>query len=136
MFCLRFKECVLEREHCKKDKAKTAFSIPGSGLLQLNKMSFGLSNTPATFVRLMERVLRGLNWKVCLVYLDDIIVFSKTFKEHLENLNQVLDCLKRANLKLSPQKCDLFKDRVVFLGHVVSAGGTTTDHAKIESVTN
>jgi hypothetical protein len=84
----------------------------------------------------MEQVLRGLNWKICLVYLDDIIVFSKTFKEHLENLNQVLDCLKRANLKLSPKKCDLFKDCVVFLGHVVSADGTTTDPAKIESVTN
>jgi hypothetical protein len=49
----------------------------------------------------MKRVLSGLDWKICLVYLDDIIVFSKTFKEHLENLNQVLDCLKRANLKLS-----------------------------------
>lgn len=99
-------------------------------------MSFGLCNAPATFVRLMERVLNGLNWKICLVYLDDIIVFSKTFKEHLENFNQVLDCLKRANLKLSPQKCDLFEDRVVFLCHVVGAGSTTTDPAKIESVTN
>ena len=120
----------------KKDKAKTAFSIPGSGLWQFNKMSFGLCNAPATFVRLMERVLSGLDWKICLVYLDYIIVFSKTFKEHLENLNQVLNCLKWANLKLSPQKWDLFKDRVVFLDHVVSADDTTTDPAKIESVTN
>lgn len=99
----------------EKDKAKTAFFIPSSGLWQFKKMSVGLCNVPATFVRLMERVLNGLNWKICVVYLDDIIVFSKTFKEHLESLNQVLDCLKRANLKLSPQKCDLFKDRVVFL---------------------
>jgi hypothetical protein len=60
----------------------------------------------------------------------------RTLFKHLENLNQVLDCLKRANLKLSPQKCDLFKDRVVFLDHVVSADDTTTDPVKIESVTN
>ena len=119
-----------------KDKPKTAFSIPGSGLWQFTKMSFGLCNAPATFVRLMERVLRGLSWKICLVYLDDIIVFSKTFTQHLENLSQVFECLRKADLKMSPQKCSLFKDQVIFLGHVVSANGIATDPSKLESVTN
>lgn len=99
-------------------------------------MSFGLCNAPATFVRLMERVLRGLSWKICLVYLDDIIVFSKSFDEHLENLGKVINCLKEADLKINPQKCNLFKDQVKFLGHVVSSDGVATDPAKLDSVTN
>lgn len=120
----------------EKDRPKTAFSIPGSGLWQFKKMSFGLCNAPATFVRLMERVLRGLSWKICLVYLDDIIVFSKSFDEHLENLGKVIKCLKEADLKINPQKCNLFKDQVKFLGHVVSAEGVATDPSKTESVMN
>lgn len=120
----------------EKDKPKTAFSIPGSGLWQFNRMSFGLCNAPATFVRLMERVLRGLNWKICVVYLDDIIVYSKSFQGQIDNLSQVFDCLQKAKLKMNPKKCDLFKDKVVFLGHVISSEGTTTDPAKIESVIN
>ena len=99
-------------------------------------MSFGLSNAPATFVRLMERVLQGLSWKVCLAYLDDIIVFSTSFTQQLENLSQGFECLRQANLKLSPQKCTLFKDQVTCLGHVVRADGISTDPAKLESVTN
>jgi len=75
-------------------------------------MPFGLCNAPATFVRLMEKVLRGLSWKICLVYLDDIIVMSRTFDEHIENLAKVIFCLKQADLKLHPEKCDLFKENV------------------------
>lgn len=77
----------------------------------------------------MERVLRGLSWKVCLVYLDNIIVFSTSFTQHLENLSQVFECIRQADLKLSPQKCTLFKDQVTFLGLVVSADGISTDPA-------
>ena len=62
------------------DKPKTAFSIPGGGHWQFTKMPFGLCNAGATFERLMERVLSTLSWKVCLVYLDDIIILSKDFK--------------------------------------------------------
>ena len=67
-----------------KDRPKTSFSIQGSGLWKFKVMPFGLCNSPATFERLMERVLSNLTWKKCLVYLDDIIVFSKTFDEHIE----------------------------------------------------
>ena len=87
------------------DRPKTAFSFPGGGLWQFTVMAFGLCNAPATFERLMEKVFHGLSWKVCLVYLDDIIVFSKDFQGQLENLRKVFERLKFANLKLSPKKC-------------------------------
>ena len=117
------------------DRPKTAFSIPGSGLWQFVCMPFGLANSPQTFERLVEKVLSGLSWKICLVYLDDIIIFSKTFEEHISNLDQVLQRLREANLKLSPKKCTLLQSQVTFLGHVVSKDGIATDPEKIRSVT-
>ena len=77
----------------EKDRPKTAFSIAGGGLWQFTVMPFGLCNAPATFERLMEQVLHGLSWKQCLVFLDDIIVFSKTFSEHLDILREVFNRL-------------------------------------------
>ena len=100
------------------DRPKTVFSIPGSGLWQFVAMPFGLVNSPQTFERLVERVLAGLSWKICLVYLDDIIVFSKTFDEHLVNLEKVFQRLREANLKLSPNKCTLLpKKSYLFRTH-------------------
>ena len=97
-------------------------------------MPFGLCNAPATFERLMECVLHGLSWKQCLVFLDDSIVFSKTFSEQLDILREVFNRLKTTNLKLSPGKCILLQDKVNYLGHVVSADGVGTDPKKIESI--
>ena len=74
------------------DKEKTAFSF-GQGLWQFTVMPFGLCNAPATFERLMEAVLKGLSWDICLVYLDDIIVHTRSFDQHLMNLKCVLDRL-------------------------------------------
>ena len=90
------------------------FSIPGSGLWQFVAMPFGLVNSPQTFERLVERVLAGLSWKIYLVYLDDIIVFSKIFDEHLVNLEKVFQSLRETNLKLSPNKCTLLQKKVTF----------------------
>jgi hypothetical protein len=72
-------------------------------------MPMGLSNSAPVFERLMERVLSGLTWKTCLVYLDDIIIFSRTFENHLANLREVFERLKEAHLKLSPKKCNFSK---------------------------
>ncbi len=115
------------------DKEKTAFSI-GGGLWHFRVMPFGLCNAPATFERLMDHVLAGLPWNVCLVYLDDIIVHGRTFSEQLENLQKVFTCLRKANLKLSPEKCNLFRREVKYLGHIISCKGVATDPAKINSV--
>ena len=97
-------------------------------------MPFGLCNAPTTFQRLMDLVLTGLHWLSCLVYLGDIVVFGKSFEEHLTNLASVLQRLRDANLKLQPAKCRLCKDEVNFLGHVVSAEGVATDPSNIIKV--
>ena len=101
---------------------------------QFKVMPFGLTNAPATFERLMEKILGGLSWKICMVYLDDIVVFSKSFDQQLENLQQVFHRLRESKLKLSPKKCVLFQKQVIFLGHVISSEGIATEPAKIDSI--
>ena len=114
-------------------KEKTAFTA-GKGLWQFNFMPFGLCNAPATFERLMEAVLAGLPWKTCLVYLDDIIVHAVNFDSHVENLRKVLTKLRQANLKLNPQKCNLFQQQVQFLGYTVAKDGISADQGKVKAV--
>lgn len=94
----------------------------------------GLMNAPSQFQMLMDLVLAGLLWDVCLAYLYDVIVFSRDFDQHLERLAAVLDRLVKANLKLKPSKCQLFQQEVRFLGHVISANGTSTDPDKVKVV--
>ena len=86
----------------ESDKAKTAFSVGNLGFYECNRMAFGLTNAPATFQRLMERCMGELNLKECLIFLDDILVFSQTFEEHLERLEAVFSRLKEHGLKLKP----------------------------------
>ena len=117
----------------EQDIEKTAFITP-QGLFEYLVMPFGLTNAPATFERLMERVLKGLQWKQCLVYIDDIIVFGPTFAATLDNLRQVLHRLRQAGLTCKPKKCELFRKRVAFLGHIVSKEGLECDPAKVKSV--
>ena len=89
----------------EQDKAKTAFRTSSGQLFEFNQVPFGLCNAPATFSRLMDRVLAGLQWKMCLFYLDDIIVFSSTWEEHLARLREVFERLMQAKLKLGAEKC-------------------------------
>ena len=91
----------------EEDRPKTAFSTR-KGHFQFRKMPFGLSCAPATFQRLMETCLSGLQWEKCLIYLDDIIVVGKTFDQMITNLRSVFDRLVSAGLKLKPKKCTLF----------------------------
>ena len=125
-----YHQLAMHRDSCQK----TAFATQ-AGLFEFNAMPFGLSNAPCTFQRLMECVLRGLNWDTCLIYLDDIIVFSNTFEEHLKRLRLVLNRLREANVKLKPKKCHFGRPRQVqFLGHVVSQHGVEADPEKIQAV--
>ena len=103
----------------EEDKPKTAF-VTRKGLLRFKVMPFGLSNAPATFQRLMEKVLMGLQWQKCLVYLDDIIMFGRDFDETLANLECVMERLKQAGLKLKPSKCRWLQKSIKYLGHIVS----------------
>ena len=97
-------------------------------------MPFGLVNAPATFQMVMNMVLRGLTWKHCLVYIDDIIVWSDNFENHLQHLNQVFDRLRQANLSLKPRKCSFAKSEVTYMGQIISKEGIKVDPAKIEAV--
>ena len=87
----------------EQDKKKTAFRTSSGQLFEFNQVPFGLCNAPATFSRLMGRVLAGLHWETCLFYLDDIIVFSSTWEEHLARLREVFERLRHAKLKLGPR---------------------------------
>ncbi len=118
-----------------KDREKTAF-ITHSGLYEFNVMPFGLTNAPATFQRMVNLLLSGLNWKSCMAYLDDVIVFSKTFQQHLSDLREIFDRLREQNLKLSPTKCKFFRQEVTFLGHVVDKNGIRPDPDKTKAVAN
>jgi transposase InsO family protein len=117
----------------EEDADKTSF-VTRSGLWRFRRLPFGLSNAGATFQRVMDVAMAGLNFNIMLVYLDDIIVFSKTVDEHLERLRALFDRLRRANLKLKPSKCKLMRDEIGFLGHVVSAEGVRTDEEKTRAV--
>ena len=117
-----------------RDQKKTAYAMP-QGLFEFRVMPFGLTGVMITFQRLMEFVLAGLQWSTCLVYLDDIITFSTTFKEHLECLQEVFIRLCDRGLKVKPQKCKLFWKVVPFLGRVISEKGVATDLGKVDAMT-
>ena len=90
-------------------------------------MPFGLTNAPATFQWLMQSCLGNLHLQYCIIYLDDIIVFSKTQEEHLVQLKAVFEKLKKVELKCKPSKCEFFRQELTYLGHVVSKNGIQTD---------
>lgn len=117
----------------EQDKAKTAFILP-MGLFEFNRMPFGLTNAPGTFQRLMERCLGDLNFEATLIYLDDIIVYSATFQEHLNRLGQVLERLRSHGLKVKPKKCHLFKREIEYLGHRVSQDGVLPSQDKVAAI--
>ncbi|UYV61191.1 K02A2.6-like, partial [Cordylochernes scorpioides] len=117
----------------ERDREKTAFVTP-DGLYEFMVMPFGLCNAPATFERMMDNVLMGLKWNICLCYLDDIVVYSDTFEEHLERLSKVLSCLQQAGLTINPDKCLFGSTRIKILGHVVDKDGIQPDSEKVEAI--
>ena len=90
-------------------------------------LPFGLTFAPATFQRLMDRVLHGLHWKSLLLYLDDFIVIAPDFDTYLQWVEEVLRPLQQAGLKLKPSKCKLVQSEVCYLGHIVSVDRVVTD---------
>ena len=120
-------------ELAPKDREKTAFST-GNQLNQFRLMCFGLKNAGASFQKLMELVLAGVDPKQCLVYIDDIILFGRSEEEHIATLREVFSRIRQAGMKLKPQKCHLGKREVTFLGHKVSADGIMPDPSNTEKV--
>ncbi|UYV73997.1 hypothetical protein LAZ67_11001769 [Cordylochernes scorpioides] len=117
------------------DREKTAFVTP-DGLYEFRVMPFGLCNAPATFERMMDNLLAGLKWTICLCYLDDIIVYASSFQEHMERLEKTLKCIQRAGLCLNPEKCRFGSKIIKVLGHLVSEEGIRPDPGKIEAIIN
>ena len=118
----------------ENSKEYTAFVTPGFGLFEFNKLPFGLCNAPSTFQDLTDRVFRGLKWSSVLVYLDDVIVFSETFEEHLDKLKEVFQRLRDANLTLKTQKCTFAATQVKVLGHIVNNNSIRPDPEKLGAI--
>jgi len=114
------------------DIEKTAFST-ARGHYEFPVMPFGLTNAPATFQRFMDIVLRELK-EFCLVYIDDIIIFSRTYDEHMQHLQRVFDKLIGANVVVKPSKCHFLRSSVRFLGHIVSENSIRPDPEKVSAV--
>ena len=112
----------------------TAFTVGPLGFYECIQMPFRLTNAPATFQRLMESCLGNLHLNWCIIYLDDIIIFSKDPDDHIKRLEGVFEKLAQASLKLKASKCEFFKARLKYLGHIVSLEGIATDPAKIDTI--
>ena len=115
----------------EEDMEKTTFSV-GADHYEFTVMPFGLTNAPATFQRMMGNLLKGI--KGCLVFIDDIIIFSDTWEQHQRILDEVFRRVRAAGLKIKRDKCQFAQESVKFLGHIVSARGTEPDSLKVEAV--
>ena len=124
----------IEIDECDRDK--TAFVVPGSpgGLYRFKRMPYGLCNAPATFCRVMDTLFGDLIYKFVLIYIDDFIIYSRSFEEHLEHVRVVLERLATAGLKVKLKKCFFAQSEVEFLGHLVSAAGISSSPQKVDAI--
>ena len=99
-------------------------------------MPFGLTNAPATFQRALDMILSQFKWKTCLVYIDDVIIYSKTVEEHIHHVDEVLTALGKAGVTLKMKKCTFFSDKVEYLGHVIRPGRLEVDGTNTASLRN
>ena len=118
-----------------RTKHKSTFVVRGNSY-QWNRLPFGLRNSPITFQKTMAEVLKGLLFKTCIIYLDDIIVWGDCIECHKKNLQEVFDRLEKANLTLKASKCEFAMEEIVYLGHVLSKNGVRPNAAKVEIIKN
>ena len=132
--CLDLKSGFWQIKMEEASKQYTAFIVGNLGFFKCDQMPFGLCNTPATFQWLVQNCMGELNLIFCLIYLDDLIVFSWTADEHLHCLNVILDQLREYNLKLKPLKCSLFKEEINYLAHQVSKWGVWPSNTNLRAI--
>ncbi|GBG92781.1 hypothetical protein CBR_g57131 [Chara braunii] len=116
-----------------EDQHKTAFQTR-YGLYEFVVMPFGLCNAPGTFQHAMNRIFHDYLDKFAVVYLDDILIFSKTVEEHVAHLDKVLSLLRHHQFKINGEKCEFGRTRILYLGHEISAEGLKPDDAKVASI--
>lgn len=116
-----------------EDKQKTGFSTD-QGHFEFERMCFGLKGAPATFQRMMNRVLIGLNGIKTFVYLDDVIIIGTSLEDHQKQLKEVFERLRKYNLKLQPLKCEFLRKEVAYLGHIITDKGVKPDPKTTECV--
>ena len=118
----------------EKSRQYTAFTVRSMGIFEFLRMPYRLCNAPATFQRLMQNCLGELNLTYALIYLDDVIVFSRTEEEHLTRLRVVIECFWEHGLKLKPSKCHFLRKEIAFLGHKVSEEGMKPRDEGLKSI--
>ncbi|RWS03567.1 gag-pol fusion protein-like protein [Dinothrombium tinctorium] len=116
-----------------KSRPKAAFVTP-DGSFQPKVMMFGLATAPADFQRAMDNVIGKAKMKFAIVYIDDILIYSKTLEEHLNHLDYILSRIEKANLRLAADKCEFLKEKITFLGHEISAKGIQPSKDKVHKV--
>lgn len=126
-----FHQIEMEPKHIQK----TAFTVEG-GHYEYVRMSFGLKNAPSTFQRVIDNVLRELVGKICLVYIDDIIIFSTSLQEHIQSITKVFDKLRESNFKIQMGKCEFLRKEIAFLGHIITTQGIKPNPAKVHVIKN
>ena len=119
-----------------EDTSHKAAFITRNGVYEWLRLPFGLNNSPISFQMIMTQVLRGLNWKFVLVYVDDTLVFSKDFEQHLNHLEQVFNRLRDSNLTLKPSKCEFAMKEVKYLGHIISKHGVQVNPSKTDAISS
>ena len=117
----------------EEDRNKTTFTCHARTYRFL-RMPFGLCNAPPTFQRTVDILLSGYRWKTCLVYLDDVIIFSKSIEEHLRHVDEVLEILRQAGMSLRLRKCHFFTNSVNYLGHVIRPGTLEVSEKNIVAI--
>lgn len=131
--CVDLKSSFWQIPLDQETKHKAAF-ITQNGIYEWKRLPYGLANSPVSFQTLMTSILREMNWKSVLVYVDDILIFSENFDQHLEHLSQVFERLDKFNLRLQPKKCHFAVKRLKFLGHFISKNGVEVDPEKTTAV--
>jgi hypothetical protein len=120
-------------EVAEEDREKTAFRTH-RGLFQFKRLPFGLKNGPAAFQRVMQAVLSPFLWIFALVYIDDIVVYSKSWEDHLQHLDEVLGAIVASGITLSPSKCHFGYTSILLLGQKVSRLGLSTHKEKVQAI--
>jgi len=131
--CLDLKSGYWQVQIAPEDREKTAFCTR-SQLLEFNVMPFGLSSAPSIFQRMISKLLKGIEGKYALAYLDDLLVFSPDFESHMKHIEDVFERLKNASLSLNKKKCHFIKEKIEYLGHVISHKGIQPNPEKVRAI--